>query len=250
MGAVGAVLSCVWEGFWLIGPPVGIGQGDRKLYLFWGLVALLICGTQAFYALLAERNSANQKLVDIETSKPRIKLKEPGAVHCKMVQHTFWDEGTKKVVFSGQVPFLCVALHNDPPSSFPNAVAKGVRAYVDFFPIGHSVASLKIDGRWAESDQPPEYSHFKSKATLLETSFGFGESRTVDIAHISGIDGQCYAWNNDNYNNFNEHYLTPKHLLTEKSYRVRVRLRGEFVDETFAFTFNVKPKGFEFTQPS
>jgi hypothetical protein len=154
------------------------------------------------------------------------------------------------VLFSNNVPFLCVAFINDPPNPFPKSIARGVRAFVDFFPIGQDVPVLKMDGRWAETDQPPEYSEFKSKATLLETSFGLGESHTVDIAHISGIDGKCYAWNNDNYEHFDEHYVVPKHLLTDKSYRVRVRLRGEFVEETVHFTFNVKPNDFEFTQPS
>jgi hypothetical protein len=252
-GAVGAVVSWAWEAFWLIGPPVGISQTDRKGYLFWGMVAILVCGFQAFGALLRENKNLAHRLREIDDARPRIRLKEPGAVHCKMVQHTFVgkDEfGKDRVIFSGQVPFICVAFRNDPSNAFPKSVARGVRAYVEFFPIGHSVACFRMDGRWAESDQPPEYSQFKSKATLLETSFGFGESRTVDIAHISGIDGQCYAWNNDNYSNFDEHYLTQTHLLTEKSYRVQVRLWGEFVDETFVFTLNIKPNGFGFTQPS
>lgn len=110
--------------------------------------------------------------------------------------------------------------------------------------------SLRIDGRWAESDQPTGYSPFQSKSTLLETSFGIGESHTVDIAYISGTDGKCYAWNNDNYGNINQFFVTPQHLLTGWSYGVRVRLRGEYVDETFKLTFNVKSNGFDFTQPS
>jgi hypothetical protein len=121
---------------------------------------------------------------------------------------------------------------------------------VEFFPTNQSGLALKMDGRWAESDQPPAYSDFASKVKLLETTFGFGESRTLDIARISRTDGKCYAWNNDNYSNFNDCYLTPQHLLTEKSYKVRIRLRGEFVDEIFSFTFNVTPDGFKFTQPS
>ena len=76
---------------------------------------------------------------------------------------------------------------------------------------------------------------------LLETTFGFGESRTLDIAYISRADGKCYAWNNDNYSNFDDRYVTPQHLLTEKSYNVRIRLRGEFVDEGFSFDLRCYP---------
>ena len=243
------MLSLLWEAACLIGPPIGIGPADRKSYLLWGLLALALCNLQAFGTLLRKNQDLNRRVKEIDEARPHIKLKLPGAVHSKMVQHTFWDEGAKKVLFSGQVPFLCVAFRNDPPTSFPKSFARGVRAYVDFFPIGQSVPVLRMDGRWSESDQPPAYSPFQSKATLLETTFGLGESRTVDIAHISGIDGQCYAWNNDNYSDFDKHYLTTKHLLTEKSYQVQIRLRGEFVDETVRFTFNITSKGFQVTQP-
>jgi hypothetical protein len=53
-GAAGTVASAVWEGFWLIGPPVGVSVEDRRWYLFWGLIALVACGTQAFVALVRE----------------------------------------------------------------------------------------------------------------------------------------------------------------------------------------------------
>lgn len=249
-GAVGAVISLLWEAACLIGPPIGIGLVDRKPYLLWGLFALAACNIQAFVALLRRNQNLDQQLQEIAEARPRIKLRLPGAVHNKIVQHTFCEKGTSKVLASEQSPFLCVAFYNDPPNSFPNSIAKGVRAYVEFFPTNQSGLALKMDGRWAESDQPPAYSDFASKVKLLETTFGFGESRTLDIAHISRTDGKCYAWNNDNYSNFNDCYLTPQHLLTEKSYKVRIRLRGEFVDEIFSFTFNVTPDGFKFTQPS
>lgn len=60
-GAVGAVLSVMWEGFWLIGPPVGIAGADRRWYLFWGLIALLICGTQAFVVLLRQLHGLERR---------------------------------------------------------------------------------------------------------------------------------------------------------------------------------------------
>lgn len=246
-GAVGTMVSCAWEAFLLIGPPIGIVQSDRRSYLTWGGIALVLCATQSFSALRRKNGELKRQLQKIEEAKPRIKLKEP-AVHHKTVFHSFRD-ATGKVLFSASVPFICIAFHNDPPNPFPGSVAKGVRAYVDFFPKGASVPTLRMDGRWAESSQPPAYSEFESKATLLETSFGFGESRTVDIAYISGTDKRCYAWNNENYAHFNEQYVTPQHLLSANSYEVQVRLRGEFVDETFRFTFNVKNENFEFTQP-
>ncbi|HTU36325.1 MAG TPA: hypothetical protein VMF66_21175 [Candidatus Acidoferrum sp.] len=247
-GAVGAVVSCIWEAFLLIGPPIGIGRQEQRSYLVWGGIALVLCSAQSFSVLRRKNRDLGRQLSEINEAKPRIKPKEP-AVHCKMVFHAFKD-GNGVTVFGAEVPFLRIGFHNDPPKPFPSSIAKNVRAYVDFFPKGEIVPTLQIDGRWSESSQPPAYSEFESKASLLETSFGFGESRTVDIAYISGTDKKCYAWNNDNYAHFNEQYVTPEHLLSADNYEVRVRLRGEFVDETFKFTFNVKNEVFEFTQPS
>lgn len=119
MGAAGVVASWFWETFWLIGPPVGINQADRKIYLFWGMVAMMVCAVQAFGSLLRQSMSVSAQLQEINEAKPKINLKLPGAVHCTTVQHTFWEEGTRKVLFSGQVPFLRVAFRNDPPNSFP-----------------------------------------------------------------------------------------------------------------------------------
>ena len=146
-GAVGAVLLSLWEAFWLVGPPVGLTQENRKEFLVWGAIALAISLIQAFGTLLKRNRELNRKMLQIKEATPLIKLKIPGAVHCEMVQHTFWDEGTKKILFTGQVPFLRVAFHNDPPNSSPKSVAKEIRAYINFFPIRHSLPSLRIYGK-------------------------------------------------------------------------------------------------------
>jgi hypothetical protein len=67
MGVVGAIASFVWEGFWLIGPPLGVS--DRKWYLFWGLVALAISNFQAFFVLLKQ----NKQLTVALDEKRRIR---------------------------------------------------------------------------------------------------------------------------------------------------------------------------------
>src|SRR5438132_13018412 len=61
-GAVACLCSIVWEGFWLIGPPIGIGSNDRKPYLLWGLVALSIAAFQAFYTLVRENRRLKERL--------------------------------------------------------------------------------------------------------------------------------------------------------------------------------------------
>jgi hypothetical protein len=58
-GAVIVLLSFVWEGFWLIGPPLG---SDRKTYLLWGLVALMVSAAQAFFVLTRENRGLKATL--------------------------------------------------------------------------------------------------------------------------------------------------------------------------------------------
>jgi hypothetical protein len=59
IGAVVALLSIVWEGFWLIGPPLG---SDRKSYLLWGLAALTVSAGQAFFALIRQNRHLTAEL--------------------------------------------------------------------------------------------------------------------------------------------------------------------------------------------
>jgi|SRR5277367_6645464 len=207
------------------------------------MAALLVCGIQAFGTLLRAKKGVAQQLQEINDAKPRVRLRLPGAVHVEMVNHVFHiSDGS---VLQITVPFLRIRFWNDPENPFPKATAKGVRAFVDFFYVGNSVPCLRMSGRWAESTQPPEYSALASKDHLLETTFGFGQEHVVDIAYVSGIDGRCYAWNNDNYPNFHN----PHHHLDGMGYCVAVRLRGELFDETFKFSFYINNGKFRFTQP-
>src|SRR5258705_9793070 len=56
-GAVWSLVSASWEGFWLVGPPVGIDPGLRRWYLFWGLLSLMIAVTQAFVVLIRKNRT-------------------------------------------------------------------------------------------------------------------------------------------------------------------------------------------------
>lgn len=247
-GAIGVVASWIWEAFWLIGPPVGLSQSNKKSYLCWGLVAMLVCGAQAFAAQASKISNLSRRLREIDEAKPRIRPKLPGAVGSIPVDHVFRND-RGEVVFSQTVPFLQIKFWNDPIHPYPRAVAKGVRAYVQFYHIGHEAAPvLTIPGRWSESTQPPGLPPLLEKEHLYETTFGFGQVRTVDIAFIDLSTGNCYAWNNDNYGH--PRFANPRHLLQAASYVVHIRLRGEFVDETVRFTFNVRSNKFEFTQPT
>ena len=61
-GAVGAVLGLAWDAFWLVGPPLGLNEQDRKSYLLWGLIALSVSAFQAFYTLIRENRQLKERL--------------------------------------------------------------------------------------------------------------------------------------------------------------------------------------------
>jgi hypothetical protein len=68
-GAAISMVLVVWEGFWIIGPPLGLTSHDRNAYLCWGLVGLVISGCQAFSALLRENSSLKNKLDDKQRTR-------------------------------------------------------------------------------------------------------------------------------------------------------------------------------------
>jgi hypothetical protein len=50
-GIVLGILSMLWEGFWLLGAPIGIGLAqDRHQYFAWGFFALVVSASQAVWA--------------------------------------------------------------------------------------------------------------------------------------------------------------------------------------------------------
>ena len=50
-GAVGAIASAIWEGFWLLGAPIGLTKSDVRWYLAIGVFTMLLAGGQSFYVL-------------------------------------------------------------------------------------------------------------------------------------------------------------------------------------------------------
>jgi hypothetical protein len=236
LAALAALILAIWERT----------QNHKVPPVVFLIITALFFATGVFAAWYR----ATRKVEEIEASKPKIKLSLPGAAHCIQVFQGVGTKtiGGKDVQVQLMVPFLRVTFLNDPPASYPSAIAEGLRAYLRFYPVGQSVCTLRIPGRWAESNQPRGSDPYSSTAPLAETSLGLGESKTVDIAYISAMDGNCYAWNNDNYKF--PYFQNPAHLLYEQGYEVHVRLRGKMVDKNFKLTFWIDRGHFRFTQPS
>jgi len=173
------------------------------------------------------------RLEALEQARPKIKL---NAIHAKTVNQTW---GTH--IFT-DIPFLAVEFINEPAGPYPSARANDVRASISYYRISESEPFLIIDGRWAESDQPSAVNPLASKSHLLAIAFGIGQKNNLDIAYRAPQTGEYFAWNNDNY--AHKDFLYPEHLLQGDAFKIEVRLRGEWVDERFPFTFRATEHGF------
>jgi hypothetical protein len=74
---------------------------------------------------------AASRLREIENAKPRLMLKQPGAIYSELVTQTFRDE-TGTVLKQRVDNFLKVRFINDPSLSVPSSKATGVIATIDY----------------------------------------------------------------------------------------------------------------------
>jgi hypothetical protein len=96
---MGALVGIVWDAFWLVGPPLGlVSASDRTWFLFWGLVAVAVCGFQAFLVLIGENRLLKQTLDDRNKFK---KAKELIGQMLELLSHCEIDayEGSNHVEY-------------------------------------------------------------------------------------------------------------------------------------------------------
>jgi len=216
---------------------------NSSAILIWTLSAL--CFVAANYRVWRQEhdraNTAQAKLIEIDSAKPLIKLRNPDAFYLELVEQGFTLENGQKYV--QQSPFLKVRFINAPPTSHEKAQAIGIRSSIDYYKLPENVHILNIDGRWAETDQPPLLHPLASRDTLLATDLGIGQSTSVDIAYYDTYTSKYYAWNNDNYKH--SFAVRPQHLLDGSQFRADIRLRGPNVDARFSVVFRAENKTFE-----
>jgi len=224
-----------WDAAW-IAPKWG-----WKVWIIGVAVSTAIFAVEYSYREIVKHNATignlAARLEAVDKAKPRIRLKEPGAIHIEQVAHNFTDG------YSYTVPFLQIRFVNDPSEPYPSAKAPEVRAKIDYYRFEDNTHLLSIDGRWSDSDQPSGISPHASKNYLLATTFGHGEEHSLDIAYRDGETRQYFAWNNDNYNY--HHFRYAHHHLRGDHFRVQIHLRGDWIDEKFSFAFRTTHNGFE-----
>lgn len=207
--------------------------------LFWSCtwIAFVVSAGILIRQEYTARRKAEKALADIENARPRIILKQPKAVYIE-----------KDVQIAGAdaqfvAPFLKVRFVNDPSAPYPNSKANGIAARIRYFRDSDDTPLLEIDGRWADSDQPSLRDFRQSRTDLLRTAFDIGDMHELDVAYKDPRTGNCYAWNNDNYNYGD--MTKPEHRLDGESLRAEVRLLGAWVDTTFSVRFKNAATGLE-----
>jgi hypothetical protein len=169
MGKVQKFLTAVWSD-WLArmsGPltvPFTIAAfmlpstTARISFATLAVIAALVTCYRIWGAEHDRAKQAESQLQEIAGGKPKLKLR---AVYSERVYQHFRD-AAGNILHQQEVPFLKVRFVNDPEKPYPSANATGVRAYVEYYRLPDQAHVLSLDGRWAESDQPPAYSPFSS----------------------------------------------------------------------------------------
>jgi len=81
-----------------------------------------------------------------------------------------------------------------------------------------------------------------ANAILLAYSVATTFRDALGIAYRDAQTGQCFAWNNDNYEY--QFFRCDRHLLKGDRFRVDVHLLGDWVDVRFSFKFRTTDTGF------
>jgi hypothetical protein len=185
----------------------------------------------ALRAILANRESSVGEVVDAPAVQartlPRLRLREPGAVH--IVPDVSFFDATGAELF--RVDSLRVRFVNDPVLPASTAVAHGVGARISVRDAS-GVVLREIDARWSDSPQPKP---LESVVHLLRVDFRIQEEREIDVALKNRWSPLCYLFNNDSYPFIGQ---KPDFALDPGVYTVVVRLVGVEVDESFEFSFS------------
>ena len=121
-------------------------------------------------------------------------------------------------------------------------------ASITFFTQDGNTPLLEMEGRWAETDQPSVRDWRESKTDLLQIEFGIGAVRHLGIGFHDPKTQGFVAFNNDNYSYVDA--KKPEHILTGENFRVEIRVRGPWIDETFTSFFSNTANGLEIVSAS
>jgi hypothetical protein len=193
----------------------------------WKLDEELLGECKSLEVRLGESNS---QLEEIENTKPRIMLCDPGAIHTQFI--SFSHPGMQPHFAA---TFVKARFINVPHKPFTDkSVAERIMAKLRFFDSSSSCVFV-MDGRWDDTDQPSSRTPTQSKSDLLSVSFGIEGAHNVDIAFWDAMTKTFVAFNNDSY--YFQNLTKPEHVLGGGPIRAEIRLVGPWVEEVFSVNF-------------
>jgi len=146
---------------------------------------------------------------------------------------TITQNGQQVVVAESDFTSLVLRIENDPVLVSPNAHAVAVIPQVAFLD-GSGAELFKFEGRWSDSTQPGRYLRDRTIAEREPVTIYIGKKRLLDLVYKSRFEVDCYGVNDES---FEFGLKRPEWRLGPGEYQVRVRIRGQNVDQTFLLKF-------------
>ena len=141
--------------------------------------------------------------------------------------------GVKTAGFLGEATSFRARFRNHPRKPYPESIARDVIAEIEYRTQSGELLVGPIVGRWADTDQPTVKSSLESTKYQDRVDFGIEETRDLDlIIHYLGEYG--YAFNRESYKH--RRLANPAYQLKANVIKIRVKLNGPYIKETFSFT--------------
>jgi hypothetical protein len=208
-GALAAIVSALWEGFWLIGPPLGLTKSDSRSYLAFGLLALLLSGGQSFYALKRE----NKELRDKVFSAPQLAA-----------------QGISSTATNVGAEFHHIKIANLPKGSLGRQTAEKVAGTVEICDENGKSLALRRIHRWAGSPQVPGFPYVADLQLPIDIEPN-GISHPLDVVLKFDGDLDFFTHNNESVAKYG--YRDPNYQFPPGTYIASISVSGKNVVAQF-----------------
>jgi hypothetical protein len=133
-----------------------------------------------------------------------------------------------------------VVFVNNPEYITDKNSVTGVRAEITYLDKDKKIL-FTTQGRWSNSDQPPEISTRGKQVTIESVDFpNNGAHRMLDLLIKYPEDNYVYGYNNDSYDR--PYYLHPMLEIKEERFFVQVLLKGAYLPKN-VYEFEVFTRG-------
>lgn len=206
-GAVGALMSALWEGFWLT--PIGLSGSDVKWYLALGLFAMLLSGGQAFY-ILKKKNTALEDKIN----------SAPNLVACR----------TSDARTNVGADFYHLKIANDPTGTLNRQTAEKVVGTVQICDqYGQPLAPARVH-RWAASPYIPGFPNASDLQLPIDIDAN-GIEHSFDVVLKFEEESEFFTHNNESVARYG--YKDPNYKFGPGTYIANIDIKGKNIAAKF-----------------